>query len=69
MQRCVCPKSQADVFRIPRGANDAKKKSLAFLRARSSDKVADFRFHDLRHTVASWMRMNGADIQTDALIL
>lgn len=24
--------------------------------------LADFRFHDLRHTFASWARMNGADI-------
>ena len=43
--------------------------SLAFLRACRSVNISDFRFHDLRHTAASWMRMNGADIHTVALIL
>ena len=43
--------------------------SLAFLRACRSVKISDFRFHDLRHTAASWMRMKGADIHTVALIL
>jgi integrase len=43
--------------------------SLAFLRACRSVSVSDFRFHDLRHTAASWMRMKGADIHTVALIL
>jgi integrase len=43
--------------------------SLAFLRACRSVKISDFRFHDLRHTAASWMRMHGADIHTVALIL
>ncbi len=31
--------------------------------------IEDFRFHDLRHTAASWMRMSGADIHTVALAL
>ncbi len=43
--------------------------SLAFLRACRSVNISDFRFHDLRHTAASWMRMKGADIHTVALIL
>jgi integrase len=43
--------------------------SLAFLRACRAANISDFRFHDLRHTAASWMRMNGADIHTVALIL
>ncbi len=43
--------------------------SLAFLRACRAVKNEDFRFHDLRHTAASWMRMNGAVIHTVALIL
>lgn len=29
----------------------------------------DFHFHDLRHTAASWMRMQGADVHTIAQLL
>jgi integrase len=32
-------------------------------------KIENFRFHDLRHTAASWMRMGGADIHTMGLLL
>jgi integrase len=43
--------------------------SLAFLRLCRTLKIADFRFHDLRHTAASWLRMQGADIHTVAQLL
>jgi integrase len=43
--------------------------SLAFLRACRRAGIADFRLHDLRHTAASWMRMQGADIHTVASLL
>jgi integrase len=43
--------------------------SLAFLRCCRRLHIADFRLHDLRHTAASWLRMQGADIHTVALLL
>jgi len=43
--------------------------SLAFLRACRRAGIANFRLHDLRHTAASWLRMQGADIHTVALLL
>jgi Phage integrase family len=42
---------------------------VAFARACRKVGVADFRFHDLRHTAASWMRMQGADIHTGSQLL
>lgn len=43
--------------------------SVAFSRVCRRLKVLDFRFHDLRHTAASWLRMQGADIHTVAQLL
>jgi integrase len=43
--------------------------SIAFLRLCRSLGILDFRFHDLRHTAASWLRMQGADIHTVAQLL
>jgi len=43
--------------------------SMAFKRAASAANIEDFRFHDLRHTAASWLRMKGADIHTVAQLL
>jgi integrase len=43
--------------------------SVAFARAARRAKIEDFRFHDLRHTAASWLRMKGADIHTVAQLL
>lgn len=45
------------------------KVSMAFHRACSKAEIVDFRFHDLRHTAASWLRMAGADIHTVAQLL
>lgn len=42
---------------------------LAVRRLVAGLKVANFRFHDLHHCAASWMRMSGADIHTVVLIL
>ncbi|HKT69089.1 MAG TPA: tyrosine-type recombinase/integrase, partial [Terriglobales bacterium] len=43
--------------------------SVAFARLCRAQKMLDFRFHDLRHTAASWLRMQGADIHTVAQLL
>ena len=43
--------------------------STAFRRACKAVNIADFRFHDLRHTAASWLRMKGADIHMVAQLL
>jgi len=43
--------------------------SMHFVRICRRLKIADFHFHDLRHTAASWLRMKGADIHTVALLL
>jgi integrase len=43
--------------------------SVAFARSCDKASVEDFRFHDLRHTAASWLRMQGGDIHTVAQLL
>ncbi len=43
--------------------------SVNFRRLCKKKGILDFRFHDLRHTAASWMRMQGADIHTVAQLL
>src|ERR1044072_3193679 len=43
--------------------------SVAFQRVCGDLEISDFRFHDLRHTAASWLRMSGADIHTVAELL
>lgn len=43
--------------------------SMTFSRICARLGIHDFRFHDLRHTAASWLRMQGADIHTVALLL
>jgi integrase len=43
--------------------------TMAFIGVCRKLGIVDFRFHDLRHTAASWMRMGGADIHTVAELL
>jgi integrase len=43
--------------------------SVAFRRTCRALDIVNFRFHDLRHTAASWLRMSGADIHTVAQLL
>jgi integrase len=43
--------------------------SVTFGRVCKAAGIADFHFHDLRHTHASWLKMTGADIHTIAMML
>jgi integrase len=43
--------------------------SVTFQRVCRRVGIQDFRLHDLRHTAASWLRMQGADIHTVAQLL
>jgi len=43
--------------------------SVSFMRLCRRLGIADFHFHDLRHTAASWLRMQGADVHTVAQLL
>ncbi len=43
--------------------------SVTFRRVCKKLEILNFRFHDLRHTAASWLRMQGADIHTVAQLL
>lgn len=64
------PRDAKPTDRIFRGESISPENvSLSFLRACRSAEIHDFRFHDLRHTAASWMRMKGADIHTVAVLL
>lgn len=43
--------------------------TVTFRRICARVEIVNFRFHDLRHTAASWLRMQGADIHTVAQLL
>jgi integrase len=43
--------------------------TVTFKRLCKRVKIEEFRYHDLRHTAASWLRMSGADIHTVAQLL
>ena len=43
--------------------------SVTFSRVCAKLQIVNFRFHDLRHIAASWLRMQGADIHTVAQLL
>jgi len=48
---------------------DADYTSQAFCKACTDADIVDFRFHDLRRTAASGLRMSGADIHSVATLL
>lgn len=43
--------------------------TVAFRRVCKKIEIEDFRFHDLRHCAASWLRMSGADLHDVATLL
>ena len=47
---------------------DADYTSQAFRKPCTGAGIVGFRFHDLRHTAASWLRMTGADIHSVATL-
>jgi integrase len=69
--------AMAAINSLPAGVGTAKlfpnvtpeQASMKFLRACRSVGIQDFRFHDLRHTAASWLRMSGSDIHAVASLL
>jgi integrase len=67
--RSVAPLSEPKATGLVFTGTTPEQVSVAFARLCRSQKVIDFRFHDLRHTAASWMRMKGTDIHTVAQLL
>jgi integrase len=67
LQRVIVPEGNSTDL-LFRGISP-ERISVAFARACRKVGIQDFRFHDLRHAAASWMRMQGADIHTVAQLL
>jgi integrase len=57
------------VFPAPRKPKDAWASRSAWLAATKKAKLKDFRFHDLRHSAASYLAMNGASLAEIAEVL
>ena len=63
-------KQESDfVFCHPKTKDRIKSVQIAFENARERAGIRDFRFHDLRHTAASWMIAAGIDLVTVKEIL
>ena len=67
LSRCLSPKDEPSGLLFPKLQPEWV--SVAFSRLCHGLKIENFHFHDLRHTAASWLRMNGADIHTVAQLL
>lgn len=65
----VVPQEKPQPTHRPFGEFTPAHVSVTFSRVCVRLGIQDFRFHDLRHTAASWLRMQGADIHTVALLL
>ena len=69
ISQTVAPEGKLAPMSKPFGDHQAAHACMTFLRICKRLGIEDFRFHDLRHTAASWLRMQGADIHTVALLL
>ena len=57
------------VFPAPRKPKDVWASRSAWIAALEAAKIEDFRFHDLRHSAASYLAMNGASLAEIAEVL
>jgi len=55
-------RGRSDLVFAPRRGNQPINIERSWSRARRAAKLDDFRFHDLRHTAASYLAMNGASL-------
>ncbi len=69
-RRCPIVLSEERLFPPKPGAKgDRRRVEGSFETLLDLAKITDFRFHDLRHTFASWYMMNGGDLYELAKIL
>ena len=69
-RRCPDVLGKELIFPARRGASgDRRRVEGSFETVLRAAKIEDFRFHDLRHTFASWYMMNGGDLYELAKIL
>ena len=63
------PEPSAEFRRYPGGKRELQRVDKSFETILDEAGTTNFRFHDLRHTFASWYMMNGGDLYELAKIL
>jgi integrase len=70
LKRCPGALGEEKLFPPRKGATGARRRVEGSFESILRDaRIKDFRFHDLRHTFASWYMMNGGDLYELAKIL